>query len=170
MLLTSQLTNNPANRAILAHLADRGLIELPPVPQPHHPAVLQGALWYGGEEVSPFDEGGIEFIHDYGHAVPARVKQSFTLVHAFVHDETGEIFAVHWGRLTIAVRYDATRTDFVDHDGLRIGETLDGHIDAHALGPGWALGECFGDGLDEALRFAWEAADARAAGREGAAI
>jgi hypothetical protein len=92
------------------------------------------------------------------------MKFSFGLIHAFIHDESCEIFAVHWGRLTILVRYDAERSDLDDRDGLRNLLTLDGPLDARAVGPGWALSECFDDDIDEALRFAWEAADARAAG------
>lgn len=163
MLSISKLMNNPANESVLAYLAENRLIKLPPVPRNHKTAVLEADLW-PDDEVSPFDEGGIVFIHDYGHAVPFRAKYSFDLIHAFIHDESGEIFAVHWGRLTIVLRYDAARADFDDHDDLRATHTLDGPIDARALGPGWALAERFVDDIDEALQFAWEAADARAAG------
>lgn len=156
-----KLIENPANATILAFLADRGLIELPPDPQSPKTAAVEADL-SPDEEVSPFDEGGILFIRRYGHAVPAGAKFSFRLFHAFIHAESCEIFAVQWGRLTIVVRYDAEREGLDDHDGLRNLQTLDGPIDARALGPGWALAEVFVDDIDEALQFAWEAADARA--------
>lgn len=161
MLSINRLMDNPANDTVLSLLADRGLLKLPPAPQPHKTAVQEANLW-PDEEVSPFDEGGILFIHDYGHAVPPRLKFSFGLIHAFIHDGSGEIFAVHWGRLTIVVRYDGERSGLDDHEGLRRLETLDGLVDVRALGAGWALGECFGDELDVALRCAWEAAEVRA--------
>jgi hypothetical protein len=115
-----------------------------------------------GREVHPLDEGGSLFFHRYASEVPDRAKYSIDLANVLVHDQTGELFAVHWGRLTVVVRYDADRAGFDDVPGLRTGGTLDGPVDVRGLGTGWALAECFADDLDRHLRYAWEAADARA--------
>jgi hypothetical protein len=84
------------------------------------------------------DEGGQIFFHTYGRRVPAAARCRLGIVNLLVHDRTARIFAVHRGRLTIALRRDLTPYGGNFFGGL-IGYTMDGNVDMSALGPGWVL-------------------------------
>jgi hypothetical protein len=93
-----------------------------------------------GTDGSPFDEGGQIFFHRYGRLIPAPARCTLERWNLMVHERTARIFALHEGRFTIALRDGAS--------GRLQAETLDGHVDLRALGPGWALLDS--DGGDEA--------------------
>jgi hypothetical protein len=94
-----------------------------------------------GTDGSPFDEGGQIFFHRYGRKIPALARYSVELCNLLAHERTARIFALHWGRFTIALRPDSEQWD-VNWDCFLSGlldETLDGSVDLRLLGPGWQL-------------------------------
>ncbi|HEU4537884.1 MAG TPA: hypothetical protein VFS00_27380 [Polyangiaceae bacterium] len=112
-----------------------------------------------GDEVSPFDEGGMIFLHQYARHLPPEAKFVLGTTNVLAHPRSGRIFACHWGRFTIAVRCDFERAGLASTDRLRIAETLDGRVDIRCLGAEWALLQAVGgDDEEEALGWAYELA------------
>ncbi len=89
-----------------------------------------------GTDGSPSDDGGQIFFHVYGRKVPASARCSIGVRNILAHEHSARVFALHQGRLTIALRLDDSRWD----DSRLHGETpLDGPVDLRPLGPGWEL-------------------------------
>lgn len=116
-----------------------------------------------GDQVSPFDEGGVLFFDDWAAAIPAGAKMTIDISNVLVHERTAQIFACHQGRLTVFFRCDFARTGVTSRDSHRVGETLDGGIDIRALGPAWALLHAFCDDIEQQLSWAHDLAGTRAA-------
>jgi hypothetical protein len=78
-----------------------------------------------------FDEGGKLFFVKWGAGIPPEATCSAGILNLMAHEQTARIFALHTGRLTVAVRRPGA--------GPCVGETMDGSVDLRGLGPGWAL-------------------------------
>ncbi|MDI3292098.1 hypothetical protein [Polyangium sp. 15x6] len=112
-----------------------------------------------GTDGSPFDEGGQIFFHDYGRDCPDASRCTLGLFNVMAHERTARIFALHQGRLTVALRRGDPRHGGDPLERLR-GETFDGSVDLRALGPGWELfyGNDELDDPGEPFRLAYELA------------
>ena len=136
--LHARIISHPDNAAVLALLEVADSL----------PAHLRA--WDGG---ASFDEGGQVFLNKWSASLPDDCKYSLSIHNLLVEPITGRVFAFHWGRFTFVARVDLERAGLKDEPRLRVGLTLDDHVDFRALGPGWVLLNNFIE--DEAEQLEW---------------
>jgi hypothetical protein len=124
MLALDAISEHPDNQAVLRYLN----LERPADVYYFEP----------GSTGSLFDEGSRIFYHDYGRRVPNAARCTVNHANIMAHEQTARIFALHQGRLTIALRPDFSHFD-PDYGHTLTGETLDGPVDLRPLGAEWVL-------------------------------
>lgn len=114
VLTLAALFAHPDNASVLKHFAVK------PATDFVTPAMPSG-----------FDEGGKLFFVTWGAGIAPEATCSAGVLNLMAHEQTARIFALHTGRLTVAVRRPGA--------GPCVGGTMDGWVDLRGLGPGWAL-------------------------------
>ncbi|MEZ4380642.1 MAG: hypothetical protein R3A79_04815 [Nannocystaceae bacterium] len=112
-----------------------------------------------GSDGCGYDEGAAVFFWRWGERIPDEAKFDLGYSHLMIRPETARIFAAQEGRFTFLIRPDWSLLDLspcprcgaLDCDRRRRGATLDGDVDAAALGRAWALLSRIADEDEDAL-------------------
>lgn len=85
------------------------------------------------------DEGGVHLMTKLGKKLPNKTKYTLGISNVLLNNNSGEIFAIHYGRFSFFIKPDFEKLGFNNSDSLRKGQTLDGDIDITSLGESWIL-------------------------------
>jgi hypothetical protein len=118
-------------------------------------------------EINGYDQGGQIFFDEYAEDLPEETKRIIDITrNILVNEQTGEIFAFHFGRFTFAFKCDFEKNNFADYERFQTGTTLDDFVDIRELGPEWALLDRFCEDEQEQLGWAYDLTKEKTASSE----